>query len=261
MTATATTIIRRRRNGGRRAVRALGWLFLVAALCVAGWMIWEIWGTSFLASKAATEQLERFYAENGTAPDDDIPLHTDFNLYPPPFADMHVGGTWGVLHVPSWRGVTGVYGETLDGLVPIAEGTTNAVLNKGWAAHFRVTAGVGQQGNFALAGHRRTYGQNFLRVPELVPGYTVAVETPQTWYIYEVMDGSPHMVGKYDTTLLAPVPGDATWSEPPTDRVLTLYTCTGRGWYAYENSHRAIVNARLVGWVERDAGTPAAVRS
>lgn len=44
---------------------------------------------------------------------------------------------------------------------PVLEGTGTDVLKKG-LAHYARTARLGQGGNVAVAGHRRTYGDLFL---------------------------------------------------------------------------------------------------
>lgn len=252
MTAKTSVDVRRRR------ARLVGWVAATAFVVVAGLLVWQIWGTTWVASSQARTQVAGFYDANPAQEETSPALHTDLDLYPVP-DPVVTAGTWGVLHVPSWRQQAGVYGDVLDGKVPIAEGTESSVLDRGWAGHFAQSGQVGQVGNFDLAGHRRSYGQNFLHVPDLKLGDVIAVEDSRTWYVYQVTT-APFMVDKDDVSELAAVPGDDTFTQPPAERLLTLYTCTTAGFSPWGNDHRAIVHATFLGWVERSAGTPAEVQ-
>ncbi|MBI5027394.1 MAG: class E sortase, partial [Actinobacteria bacterium] len=59
---------------------------------------------------------------------------------------------------------------------PLYEGTTSDVLARG-IGHYTGTALPGEVGNFAMAGHRTTYGKPFNRIAELKKGDVVLVET------------------------------------------------------------------------------------
>ncbi|MEK8229161.1 sortase [Oerskovia sp. M15] len=115
------------------------------------------------------------------------------------------GETIGVLVVPRW------YGKT-NNTMPIVQGTTTALLNKAVAGHYTQTQQVGEVGNFALAGHRRTYGNSFRFVNELVPGDQVIVETATTWYVYEVTGHEVVLPSQID--VIAPVPNQPGSSPP-----------------------------------------------
>jgi sortase A len=70
--------------------------------------------------------------------------------------------------------------------MPIVEGIDKELLDQALAGHYPDTQQVGEVGNFALAGHRRTYGDSFRYVNELQTGDQIIVETAQAWYVYEV---------------------------------------------------------------------------
>ena len=59
---------------------------------------------------------------------------------------------------------------------PVIEGTGRPVLALG-VGHYVGTAGPGQVGNFAVAGHRTTYGRPFHDIDQLEDGDPVVVET------------------------------------------------------------------------------------
>lgn len=140
-------------------------LVLGAGLGVGVGFWWSYQGTSWLAERQATAAVKEFR--------DAVPLlasgltselHTDLDATPPPTVEASASGAWGLLAVPRWQGETGVYDELIDGVLPISEGTGRSVLSTGAAGHYVETAMPRQVGNFALAGHRRTHGNNFLPV-------------------------------------------------------------------------------------------------
>jgi sortase A len=228
----------------RNKPKAAAVLVIAAAafIIVLGYLVWAVLGSTAVASKHMQDQIAQFYSQNPVPAEvsgcelslDDIPLPDSLE------------GTWGVLHVPAWQGRTGVYGDEISGLIPIAEGTKPAVLDKGWAGHFENSGEVGQIGNFALAGHRRSRGQNFLYVPELRAGDLFGVETAQYWYVYEVT-GDPYMVDATDVSPLYPL-GEM--------RAATLYTCTTKNFSPWGNDKRAIVHGELLGYMARGETNP-----
>ncbi|WP_234440710.1 class E sortase [Streptomyces rimosus] len=128
--------------------------------------------------------------------------------------------------------------------VPVAEGTGRAaVLNKGYAGHYAHTAQPGEQGNFALAGHRNTHGEPFRHLDRLRPGDTVEVVTAAVRYMYAVDRILPRTAPS-DGTVTAPVPYSSAhpayrYAEPRA--YLTLTTCTPE----YSSAYRLVVWGRL----------------
>ena len=45
----------------------------------------------------------------------------------------------------------------------------------------------GQIGNFAVAGHRVTYGKPFNEIATIKPGDAIVIETATTWYVYRAV--------------------------------------------------------------------------
>src|SRR5690606_2624300 len=82
------------------------------------------------------------------------------------------------LQVPRWAG---------EQERPISQGTDRPtvpdVLGIG---HYEGTAMPGGVGNFALAGHRVTFGKPFNRIEELQVDDALVVRTADTWYVYKV---------------------------------------------------------------------------
>ncbi|MEU2787782.1 class E sortase [Streptomyces sp. NPDC007100] len=134
--------------------------------------------------------------------------------------------------------------------VPVAEGTSRpTVLNKGYAGHYAHTAQPGEQGNFALAGHRNTHGEPFRFLNRLRPGDTVEVTTAAVRYTYAV-DRTLPRTSPADGTVTAPVPYSTAhpayrYTEPRA--YLTLTTCAPE----YSSAYRLVVWGRLTGAAPR----------
>lgn len=234
---------------GRRVTQGVMTVVLVVGLGLLAGFAWDFFGTSLVADRAAIAEVAAFDKSVSHDPQT-VALHTDFAAFPPPTQERT--GAWGLLIVPSWTGKEGVYGDKIENRMPIKEGTTEAVLDSGAAGHFRQSQQVGEIGNFALAGHRRTHGNNFLYLDRLSEGMAIVIETADTWYVYEVT--AHEVVPPTQWQVTAPVPNDP--QAVPTDRLITLTTCHSLSDGAWGNDHRWVVHGRLVGWLEHDAGTP-----
>ncbi|WP_153814217.1 class E sortase [Streptomyces sp. SUK 48] len=113
--------------------------------------------------------------------------------------------------------------------VPVAEGVGKAdVLDKGYVGHYPGTQQPGQEGNFALAGHRNTHGEPFRYLPRLRRGDAVEVETRTATYTYDVDSVLPR-TSAADSGVVRPVPRSLVrpgygYREP--GHYITLTTCT-----------------------------------
>ncbi|MFC8598160.1 class E sortase [Isoptericola sp. NPDC057191] len=233
------------RRTGSTCVGILGELLLTIGVVLGLFVVWQLWWTSVTANAEASTIMSDF--RDGLAPEvsHTADLRTDDPPVPSP-AD--VGETTGTLIVPAWYGLT-------NNEMPIAEGTSLNILDRALAGHYETSQQVGEVGNFALAGHRRTHGNSFRYVDRLDKGDQIIVETPKTWYVYEVTDHE--IVTPDQTDVIAPVPHHP--GQKPTERMLTLTTCHSLTLGEYGNDHRWITYATFVGWMDRSDGTPAQV--
>ncbi|WFB08491.1 class E sortase [Streptomyces sp. LX-29] len=140
-----------------------------------------------------------------------------------------------------------------DWVKPVLEGTSPGTLAKG-LGHYPRTARLGERGNFAVAGHRRTHGDPFKDFPRLRPGDAVVLSDGTTWYTYRV-DRRPYRTRPSDTAVLDPVP--AASGHRRSGRYLTLTTCDPE----WGHSHRLIAWAHLDATAPVGAGKPDALRS
>ncbi|MFJ8803309.1 class E sortase [Streptomyces sp. NPDC102487] len=153
------------------------------------------------------------------------------------------GGPFAVMYIPR-------LGFTWN--KPVLEGTATDVLKKG-LGHYRGTAQLGQEGNFSVAGHRRTYGDPFKDIPRLRRGDAVVLTDGTTWFTYRI-DKGPYKTVPSDIEVIDPVPRKSGYTRP--GRYLTLTTCDPE----WGHSHRLIVWAHLDSTQPVEAGKPGALR-
>ncbi|WP_406378197.1 class E sortase [Streptomyces sp. NBC_00197] len=153
------------------------------------------------------------------------------------------GGPFAVMYIPR-------LGFTWN--KPVLEGTATDVLKKG-LGHYRGTAQLGQEGNFSVAGHRRTYGDPLKDFPRLRRGDAVVLTDGTTWFTYRI-DKGPYKTVPSDIEVIDPVPRKSGYTRP--GRYLTLTTCDPE----WGHSHRLIVWAHLDSTQPVEAGKPGALR-
>jgi sortase A len=111
--------------------------------------------------------------------------------------------------------------------IPVMQGVDKEkVLDKGAVGHYTTPATAmpwDPTGNFAVAAHRRTYGEPFRYINQLRIGDHVVVETTHGWYVYgldkELPQTDPTNVGT-----ITPIPKGGPFTKP--GRYITLTTCT-----------------------------------
>ena len=109
---------------------------------------------------------------------------------------------------------------------------------------------LGEIGNFAIAGHRTTYGAAFGWVDSLRVGDRVYVETEEGWYIYRFRN--LEFVYPTEVAVLNPVPQTTIEAK---ERILTITTCHPK----LSAAERFIAYAVFESFVPRENGTPSEV--
>ena len=121
--------------------------------------------------------------------------------------------------------------------------------------HYPTSDALGEVGNFALAGHRTTYGAAFGLIDTLRVGDRIYLETDKGWYVYRFRN--MEWVYSSDSSVLNPVPQVSIAAK---DRVLTMTTCHPK----LTSAERFIAFSVFESFVPRENGAPmevAAVRS
>ncbi|MFF1920744.1 class E sortase [Streptomyces sp. NPDC058221] len=163
---------------------------------------------------------------------------------PPAAAAYRDGKPFAMLYIPR-------FGKSWEW--PVLENTEVKTLQKG-LGHYSGTARAGATGNFAVAGHRRTYGDPFKDFPKLRPGDPVLLTDGTTWFTYRI-DKKPYRTVPSDVGVIDPVPRKSGFDGP--GRYLTLTTCDPE----WGSSHRLIAWAHLDATQPVTDGRPAALHS
>ncbi|KQX62167.1 hypothetical protein ASD06_14860 [Angustibacter sp. Root456] len=175
-------------------------------------LVWQLWWTDITASRVQdqlTHQLQSSWQPSPrtgstptavpTKPVDDPPLKlTD-------------GKAFALIHVPR-------FGQNY--VRPIIQGVELPVLDRG-VGHYPDSADPGAVGNFAVAGHRVTYGKPFNQIAELRTGDPIVVETATAWFVYHVQRHEIVTPDRVD--VVAPVPEQP--KATPTKRMMTMTAC------------------------------------
>lgn len=127
----------------------------------------------------------------------------------------------------------------------VVEGVGVADLRQG-PGHYPESALPGEVGNFAVAGHRTTYGAPFNRLDELDGGDPIVVETRDRWFTYRVR--SEQIVAPDAVEVVLPVPGKP--GAAPVEQLLTLTTCHPK----YSARQRLILTAELTDTTDKAQG-------
>ena len=131
---------------------------------------------------------------------------------------------------------------------PILDGVVQTELSQG-VGWYPASQLPGQVGNFAVAAHRRTWGDMFRYLDEVKTGDTVIVQDANTTYTYRVLE-DPVYVDPTDVDVLDAIPGHSGLTRP--GRYITLTTCDP----VYDPYRRLIVFGQLVSEKSAQASSP-----
>lgn len=237
----------RARSRAYGVVGVLGELLITFGVLLFAFLAWQLWWTDVEGNRAQAEIVRELDWQPVPTPE---PTATESGPVvapprrdeaPPVIAEPEHGTTFATLQVPRWAG---------EPERPVSQGVDRpTVLDVLGIGHYPGTAMPGDVGNFALAGHRTTFGRPFHRVEELQVGDPIVVRTPDTWYVYRVT--STQVVLPSQVEVIAPVPDQP--GAVPTERLITLTTCHPM----FSARERFIVHGTLDYWAPVTDGTPA----
>ncbi|MBO3089094.1 class E sortase [Cellulomonas dongxiuzhuiae] len=223
-------------------IGVIGELLITIGILLLGFLVWQLWWTDVEGNAVQAEIVrEMDFAAPPEAGDDGPQVAEPRRDEPPVIEEPGHAVNFAQLSVPRWAG---------EPERPISQGTDRpTVLDVLGIGHYEGTAMPGGIGNFALAGHRVTYGKPFNRIEELQVGDPLVVRTADTWYVYKVT--ATEVVMPADVRVIAPAPNQP--GVEPTERVITLTTCHPM----FSARERYIVHGVLDYWAPVADGTPA----
>jgi sortase A len=258
-TLVEPTRSRRRANEKKRRSKTIlgvtGEILITLGVVVQLFWLWNVgindWIQGFIQKQAASSVSQEWREEAGsdglgTENGDDIRVYGTPAEGPPPVVDVVSQGTaFATIYVPRFGDTyQRVIGEGVD----LATVLNNSRLGVG---RYPQSTPLGEEGNFAIAGHRTSFGASFGNISELRLGDRLYVETREGWYSYAFRN--LEYVWASEVDVLNPVPKqDAV---EVTDRILTLTSCHPR----FSDAERIIAYAVFDGWYPRAGGPPAEI--
>jgi sortase A len=241
------TIERQRHRDGRRRVTFLGVtgdVLITAGVLVLLFIGWQQWFNDLVVGNQRQNQAaaitKSFGGTKKTAP-----------APPTGWGDPKVSAqpqnatAFGVMYVPR-------FGATF--AMPMGGGTTTeGTLDTIGVGHYDGTQMPGAIGNFAVAGHRTTYGRPFNQIANLQVGDKIYLETKDGWYTYSFRNLA--YVKPTQVSVLDPTP-DAV-GVAAKDRVMTMTSCNPM----FSATERIVAFSVYDSWQPRSAGPPAAIAS
>lgn len=210
----------------RNLLGLLGEFLITAGAFLLLFVAWQLWWTDVVAEAEAGRVVTQ--------------LQADPNAWVQP-DQVQLGDAFAIVRIPRFGA---------DFARPLYEGTTRDVLQRG-IGHYDGTQLPGEVGNFAMAGHRTTYGKPFNQIDKLKVGDVALIETKDTYFVYRVT--GHEVVPPTQTSVLLPVPDqpDAT----PTVAALTLTSCHPE----FSARERFIAFGKLDATYPRSKGVPASM--
>ncbi|MEE1748997.1 MULTISPECIES: class E sortase [unclassified Streptomyces] len=235
----------------RLIVRTFSELCITIGALIVLFVVYVLFWTGVQAADATEGQIDSLRSRWAHGPVSAPPPHSsatpnapNASKEPPAPAAYRDGKPFAMMYIPR-------FGKGWEW--PVLENTEVRTLQKG-LGHYTGTARLGATGNFAVAGHRRTYGDPFKDFPELRPGDAVVLTDGTTWFTYRI-GRKPYRTVPSDIGVIDPVPRKSGFDGP--GRYLTLTTCDPE----WGSSHRLIAWAHLDATQPVTEGKPAAFHS
>ncbi len=210
----------------RQLLGLLGELLITAGAFLLLFVGWQLWWTDVVSDADARTVVSQ--------------LHSDPDAWVQP-GRVTLGDAFAIVRIPRFGA---------DFARPVYEGTTREVLQRG-IGHYVGTQLPGEVGNFAVAGHRTTYGKPFNLIATLKTGDVVLVETTDTSFVYRITGSE--IVAPTQTSVLLPVPDQP--DARPSEARLTMTSCHPE----FSARERYVAFATLDAQYPRSQGVPASV--
>ncbi|MEV4413310.1 class E sortase [Catellatospora sp. NPDC049609] len=213
----------------RTTLRGTGELMITFGLVILLFAAYEVWGKTAIVDAHQSELEQQLnWGEPTVGGPTPTPSPSAAGKPKPPPAGQPVAKLW----IPK-----------LDKHWVVVQGVTQKDIRYA-PGHYPTSAMPGQQGNFSVAGHRNR--ATFWDLDKLHGGDKIVVETPDMFYVYEVV--KQRIVLPSAVEVVRPVPPTMT-----AGKLLTLTTCNPK----FDNYQRLIIHGTLVHEQPRSAGPPA----
>ncbi|HEX2026446.1 MAG TPA: class E sortase [Nitriliruptorales bacterium] len=152
-----------------RVLRTAGWLLIAAGAVILLYLVYLLFWTNRTTQGAQAQLLEEWNLQYGGLPGESAPAVTDRPRGPA--TPIEAGDAYAAI----WFERPGNDEPPVtEAVLFVVEGTSLDILRRG-PGHYVETAAPGEQGNFAISGHRTTYGAPFYHQDELQAGDEIHV--------------------------------------------------------------------------------------
>lgn len=210
------TAVRPVRTLASRVLDVTGRLFITVGLLMLSFVAYQLWGTGIKQAQSQKKLEQQFTAQTGAGTTQGSPAP---GATSPGAGTLHEGDVLGRIRIPA----IGV--DTW-----MVAGAKLKDLEKGPGV-FPKSAMPGHLGNFAVAGHRTSYGAPFGNIDALEKGDSIILSTLDGSFTYSVTGNE--IVDPSNVSVIRTV--------DPTRAVATLVTCHPK----WTSSRRLIVHAEL----------------
>lgn len=252
-TAGVTRADRRRsaRRGSRRSrsrvtvLGVFGELLITAGVLILLFLFWQLWLNDIIVraeqNEVAHDRSQQWIDEAQASASEDPDEGTSGEpIVPEAPDDTEI---FGVMFVPRFGS---------DYAADVAGGVTRpGTLDPIGLGHYMNTQLPGEPGNFALAGHRTTYGKPLNQIASLRVGDAIVLQTPDGWFTYRFR--TLEYVTPTQVDVLNAVPQQDT--AEPTDSYITLTACSPM----FSAAERIIAYGVFESFTPTAAGPPASL--
>ena len=235
-----------------RAIGITGELLMTAGVFVLLFLGWHVWFNDIVQG-AAQDRASAELSDTWTAPpaavtEFDRALGTSdgaaISAKPPVLDAVKDASAFATIIIPRF-GTR--YERTVAESVDVKTVLNNHSTGVG---HYTDSQQLGEIGNFAVAGHRTTYGAAFGEIDTLRVGDRIYIETEAGWYVYRFRN--LEFVYPNEVSVLNPVPQLLIGAK---DRILTMTSCHPK----LSAAERIIAYALFESFVPRENGAPAEI--
>lgn len=241
--------VRHRRPRSRATFTSvLGELLLTAGVVVLLFVAWQMWIGDIIISAQKNDEGAQMSQQLAEAPAPELPplveAEDGTTYYEPVIPAPPADAQWfAQMHVPRFGSEynVGIYGGT-------SRARTLDDLGIGVYSDSKMP---GEVGNFAMAGHRTTWGKPFNQLDKLQLGDAIVVETPDGWFTYRFRTLEYVKPSQTEVLLDVPqMPGVETG-----ERYITLTACSP----LYSLAERIVAYGVFESFQPRAEGPPAAL--